>query len=353
VRGKIKKDLRKYISHGEMIGRQGKKLVSIPVPSIDIPRFRYGSKNQGGVGQGEGDPGDPIARGDGESGGGEAGEESGQHTLDVDMTVEELAQLLGEELQLPNIQPKGRKNIITEKDKYSGIARVGPNSLRHFKRSYREALKRQISAGLYDDENPIVVPIREDMRYRTWKTTVMPESNAVIIYSMDVSGSMGQEQKELVRITAFWIETWLRSQYKQLEIRYIVHDAAAKEVTQEVFYRIREGGGTKISSAYKLILRMIEERYPPEDWNIYPFHFSDGDNWGGGDTRECVELLRQKLLPSVNLFCYGQVRSLYGSGRFAHDLEENLRGTENLVVSEIADRDDIYDAIKMFLGKGK
>ena len=352
VRGKIKKDLRKYISHGEMIGRQGKKLVSIPVPSIDIPRFRYG-RNQGGVGQGEGDPGDPIARGDGQLGAGEAGEESGQHSLDVELTIEELAQLLGEELQLPNIQPKGRKNIVTEKDKYSGISRIGPNSLRHFKRSYREALKRQISAGLYDAENPIVVPIREDMRFRSWKTTELPESNAVIIYSMDVSGSMGQEQKELVRVTAFWIETWLRSQYKNLEIRYIVHDAAAKEVTQEIFYRIREGGGTKISSAYKLILRLIEERYPPDEWNIYPFHFSDGDNWGGGDTRECIELLKQQILPKVNLFCYGQVRSLYGSGRFAHDLEENLRGNETIVVSEIADRDDIYDAIKAFLGKGR
>jgi sporulation protein YhbH len=352
VRGKIKKDLRKYISHGEMIGRQGKKLVSIPVPSIDIPRFRYG-RNQGGVGQGEGDAGDPIARGDGQPGAGEAGEEAGQHSLDVELTIEELAQLLGEELQLPNIQPKGRKNIVTEKDKYSGIARIGPNSLRHFKRSYREALKRQIAAGLYDEENPIVVPIREDMRFRTWKVTEMPESNAVIIYSMDVSGSMGQEQKELVRVTAFWIETWLRSQYKNLEIRYIVHDAAAKEVSQEIFYRIREGGGTKISSAYKLILRLIEERYPPDEWNIYPFHFSDGDNWGGGDTRECIDLLKQQILPKVNLFCYGQVRSLYGSGRFAHDLEENLRDNETIVVSEIADRDDIYDAIKAFLGKGK
>lgn len=352
VRGKIKKDLRKYISHGEMIGRQGKKLVSIPVPSIDIPRFRYG-RNQGGVGQGEGEAGDPIARGDGQPGAGEAGEEAGQHSLDVELTIEELAQLLGEELQLPNIQPKGRKNIVTEKDKYSGIARIGPNSLRHFKRSYREALKRQIAAGLYDEENPIVVPIREDMRFRTWKVTEMPESNAVIIYSMDVSGSMGQEQKELVRVTAFWIETWLRSQYKNLEIRYIVHDAAAKEVSQEIFYRIREGGGTKISSAYKLILRLIEERYPPDEWNIYPFHFSDGDNWGGGDTRECIDLLKQQILPKVNLFCYGQVRSLYGSGRFAHDLEENLRDNETIVVSEIADRDDIYDAIKAFLGKGK
>lgn len=353
VRGKIKKDLRKYISHGEMIGRQGKKLVSIPVPQIDIPRFRFGS-NQGGVGQGDGDPGDPIGRSDQQQPGqGEAGDQSGQHAIEAEMTMEELAQLLGEELQLPNIQPKGRKNIVSEKDKYSGIAQVGPNSLRHFKRSYREALKRQIASGVYDPDDPVIVPIRDDMRFRTWKTTQLPQSNAVIIYSMDVSGSMGHEQKELVRTTAFWIETWLRYQYKQVEIRYIVHDAAAKEVTQEIFYRIREGGGTKISSAYRLVLRMIEERYPPDEWNIYPFHFSDGDNWGGGDTRECLELLREHILPSVNLFCYGQVRSLYGSGRFAHDLDEGLGHLENLVISEIADRDDIYDSIKDFLGKGR
>ena len=73
----------------------------------------------------------------------------------------------------------------------------------------------------------------------------------------------------------------------------------------------------------------------------------------GDDTRECVELLRSQLLPKVNQFCYGQVRSLYGSGRFAHDLEEYLGKEEKLVVSEIADRDDIYDAIKDFLGKGR
>ncbi len=98
---------------------------------------------------------------------------------------------------------------------------------------------------------------------------------------------------------------------------------------------------------------MIDERYSPDEWNVYPFHFSDGDNWGGGDTRECVELLRSQLLPKSNQFCYGQVRSLYGSGRFAHDLEEYLGKEDNLVIAEIADRDDVYDAIKDFLGKGK
>lgn len=353
VRGKIKKDLRKYMSHGEMIGRQGKRYVSIPVPQIDIPQFRYGARQGGGVGQGEGDVGDPLAQGDGQEGQGQAGSEPGSHVLEVDITLEELAQILGEELQLPNIQPKGKKNIVSEKDRYSGIRRTGPNSLRHFKRTYREALRRQISAGDYNFNDPVVVPIRDDMRYRSWKETLMPESNAVIIYMMDVSGSMGSEQKELVRITAFWIETWLRSQYKEIDIRYIVHDAAAKEVDQETFYHIREGGGTKISSAYKLCNRLIDERYPSTEWNIYPFHFSDGDNWGGGDTRECIELLRKEMLSKVNLFCYGQVRSLYGSGRFAHDLEEYLGGDERIVISEIADRDDVYDTIKDFLGKGK
>ncbi|MEF3273204.1 MAG: DUF444 family protein [Chloroflexus sp.] len=353
VRGRIKKDLRKYMSQGELIGRQGKRFVSIPMPQIDIPQFRYGAKQAGGVGQGDGEIGDPIAQGDGQTGPGQAGAEPGQHILEVDITIEELAQILGEELQLPNIQPKGKKNLISEKDKYSGIRRTGPNSLRHFKRTYREALRRQIASGEYDFNNPVVVPIPEDMRYRSWKETLMPESNAVIIYMMDVSGSMGTEQKELVRMTAFWIETWLRSQYKSIEIRYIVHDAAAKEVDQQTFYHIREGGGTKISSAYKLCNRLIDERYPATEWNIYPFHFSDGDNWGGGDTRECVELLKRELLPKVNLFCYGQVRSLYGSGRFAHDLEEYLRGDDRVVIAEIADRDDIYDAIRAFLGKGR
>src|SRR6476469_8133297 len=353
VRGKIKKDLRKYMSQGEMIGRQGRKYVSIPLPQIDLPQFRYGAKQGGGVGQGDGDVGDPIGRGDPQQGEGEAGSEPGQHVVEVDITLEELAQILGEELQLPNVEPRGKKNIVAKKDKYSGIRRVGPDALRHFKRPSREGLKRQLMSGEYNSADPIVVPIREDMRFRSWKETLMPESNAVIIYMMDVSGSMGTEQKELVRITAFWIETWLRSQYKEIDIRYIVHDAAAKEVDQETFYHIREGGGTKISSAYRLTNQVIDERYPPDDWNIYCFHFSDGDNWGGGDTRECVELLRTQLLPKVNLFCYGQVRSLYGSGRFAHDLDEYLRDADNLVIAEIADRDDVYDAIKDFLGKGK
>ena len=69
VRGKIKSDLRKYITHGELIGKTGGEFVSIPLPQIEIPEFRYGTKNRGGVGQGPGDVGTPIGRSsDGEGG---------------------------------------------------------------------------------------------------------------------------------------------------------------------------------------------------------------------------------------------------------------------------------------------
>ena len=78
--------------------------------------------------------------------------------------------------------------------------------------------------GNYDPQKPVVVPTREDKRYRSWRTTPMPQSNAVMIFIMDVSGSMGDEQKEIVRIASFWIDTWLRSQYKGLESRFIIHD---------------------------------------------------------------------------------------------------------------------------------
>ena len=90
VRGKVKADLRKYISHEELIGRKGKDLISIPVPQIDVPTFRFSPHSQGGVGQGEGEAGTPIAVDEGE-GTGEAGNLPGEHLLEVDITLEELA----------------------------------------------------------------------------------------------------------------------------------------------------------------------------------------------------------------------------------------------------------------------
>jgi len=353
VRGRIKRNLKKYIQKGELIGKKGKDFITIPVPTIDIPHFRFGEKSQGGVGQGDGNPGDPLSPADGQQGSGQAGQGEGQHVLEVDVSLDELADILGEELALPRIQPRGKDRIIATKLRYTGVAPSGPESLRHFKRTYKQALRRQIASGAYNWKRPVIVPVREDRRYRTWKQVPLPETNAVVLYMMDVSGSMGDEQKEIVRIESFWIDTWLRKHYKGLETRYVIHDAVAREVDRDTFFHTRESGGTMISSAYKLAIEIIESEYSAANWNIYPFHFSDGDNWSADDTRLCVDLLAQRILPVVNLFAYGQVESPYGSGQFIKDLRETIGVKENVALSEIADKDGIYGSIKAFLGTGK
>lgn len=353
VRGRVKQDLKRHITRGELIGKKGSEIVSIPLPQIEIPHFRYGRRETGGVGQGPGEIGQPLGGdGQGQSGDGEAGDAPGQHIREVEMTIQQLAEIMGEELELPRIEPKGAESLTVPKSRYTGIKRAGPESLRSFKRTYKEALKRQIASGSYDPTKPRVVPVREDVRYRAWKTEPEPVANAVIVYMMDVSGSMGNEQKEIVRIESFWIDTWIRAHYDGLATRYIVHDAQAHEVDRETFYTTRESGGTRISSAYQLAAEIVDSDYPPLEWNIYLFHFSDGDNWGGGDDEKCYRLLSEKLLPAANLFGYGQVESRYGSGQFLHSLESHV-DAENLVLSRIEDRDAILPSIKAFLGKGK
>ncbi len=351
IKGKVKENFRKYVSQGEMIGKRENEIVKIPIPQIDIPNFRYGPKQEGGVGQGNGQPGEGVGEpGDGK---GQAGENPGEHMLEAELTMDELADILGEKLQLPRIQPKGNKNIETLKTKYSGLAPVGPEGLRHFKSSYKKALKRYVTSGTYNPDDPVIVPIRRDFQYRTFKTISKPQTKAVVIYMMDVSGSMGDEQKEIVRLESFWINTWLKKHYKGLETRFIIHDAAAKEVDEETFFRTSESGGTLISSAYKLCQQIIETDYPVHEWNIYPFHFSDGDNWSGEDTRLCVRLMKEFFLPISNVFCYGQVESKYGSGQFLKDLQKEFQGDERIVLSQIESRDKILDSIRDFLSPGR
>jgi uncharacterized sporulation protein YeaH/YhbH (DUF444 family) len=359
VKGKIRRELRDYLTRREMIAREGRGVVSVPIYDVDTPTFRYGD-NSSGVGMGE--PGD----GEGQPGSGDnaGGEQQGRHIMEVDVTLEELADILAEELELPRIKPKGSSKLTSTRDKYTGVRPQGPAALRHFKRTYREALKRQILLDEYNPDDPVIVPIKRDMRYRSWNEVRKPQNNAVIVYMMDVSGSMGDQQKELVRLEAFWIDTWLRRNYEGIESRYIVHDIAAKEVDKQTFFSIREDGGTRISSAFACAKQLVEQHYPPEAWNTYLFHFSDGDNSSEADNRLCVKLLSESLLPLSNMFGYCQVASAYGSGNFINVLHEAFPGSDasrghaeddglGLITSRVNARDDIYDSLKTFFGAGR
>ena len=352
VRGRIRRELQQFMSRGELFGRHGGTLVSIPLPQIELPRLEFDPRQATGVGQGEGEPGTPLGAGQAEGGGG-AGHAPGHHVPEVEVPLEELAEVLGEELELPRIRPRQRANIESVTARYTGVSRSGLESLRHFKRTYRAALRRQIISGSYDPVRPRIVPIRDDRRYRTWRSSRQPETSAAIIYMMDVSGSMGDEQKELVRITSFWIDTWLRAHYRGIESRYIIHDAEAHEVDREAFFRTRENGGTVISSAYRLCSQLMARHFPADAWNVYLFHFSDGDNWSQGDTEECIQALRRDLLPGGNLFCYGQVESPYGTGQFLADLRGAFPSDEKVVTSQIEGKDAIPATLRDFLGRGR
>ncbi|MDX2130904.1 MAG: DUF444 family protein [Planctomycetota bacterium] len=357
VRGKLRKDLRRFLGRGELIAREGRRAVSVPIHDIDIPTFRYGD-NSGGVGMGEGEEGQGVGQ-PGKGNQGQGGENEGQHILEVDVSLEELADILAEELRLPRIKPRGEHRITTIRDKYTGLRPVGPQSLRVFKRTYREALKRQLAMGTYDPANPVIIPIKDDLRYRAWSEIKNPQSNAVIVYMMDVSGSMGDEQKDLVRLEAFWIDTWLRRNYEGIESRYIVHDVKAAEVDKKTFFSVKEDGGTRISSAYQCCKELLDQHYDPADWNVYLFHFTDGDNSSDSDNRQCVRLLREQLLTRVNMFGYCQVASAYGSGSFLgvlHDSFPDGMADElgpRLITSKVGGRDDILESLRTFFLPGR
>ncbi len=350
VKGRIKENFQKYLTQEEMIGKQEKEFVKIPIPRIKIPKFSYGPKQSGGVGQGQGEAGEGT--GEAQSEDGKAGNSEGQHLTEVDVSIDDLAEILSEKLELPRIKPKGQQKITSEKTKYTGIAPIGPPGLRHFKRTYKETLKRSIATGTYSAKNPVLLPIKADYRYKSFKVVEEKQTQAAVIYIMDVSGSMGKEQKKIVRMTSFWINTWLKHNYKNIETEFIIHDAAARIVDEETFFSTSESGGTLISSAYKITEELLNKKYKTSEWNTYVFQFSDGDNWSGDDTKICIETLKKSFLPYVNLFGYGQVESRYGSGQYLKDLDKEFDGQENLVTSLIKDRMGIIEAIKAFLGKG-
>jgi uncharacterized sporulation protein YeaH/YhbH (DUF444 family) len=351
VRNKVKSNLSKYVSSDHILGQQGGKVINVPIDRIDLPRFTYGDgKGNGGASQGDGELGDPMDGGQQQGKGKKAGEGTDEHAYIAEFTAEELAQILGEELQLPKIENKGKGTIKSVKDKYTGISNNGAEGLRHFKRTFKETLKRNISSGDYDPNKPSFIPIKNDKRYRSQKMKDEPDTNSVVIYMMDVSGSMGQEEKHIVKSEVFWIDLWLKTQYKGIVSRFIIHDSVAREVDREQFFTISESGGTSISAAYKLCAEIMHKDHPFSDWNVYPFHFSDGDNWGS-DNETSVILLESEIIPNSNVFSYGQVSS--GSGEFMGILELAFPNEEKVTLSSINNRRDIMPSIKKFLGKGK
>jgi uncharacterized sporulation protein YeaH/YhbH (DUF444 family) len=318
IAGKLRKKLKDLIKNGGFVKNRGKNgKVNIGIPKIDIPHIVYGDTG-GGVGRGPGKPGDKIGQepqpGDGDSG---AGNDPGEGQF-ISIDMEEFIALPQEELQLPDLKPKPQETFDEIKIKYNNISLVGPNSLRHNRRTMKEALKREAASGNmnklvhvpgFADPIRVVVPIKTDFRYRQYTEIKIPSSNAVIFYARDWSGSMDKARCDIVSDMAWWMDCFIRRYYKRTERVFIGHDTVAEECSEDKFYKYRMGGGTNCSSAVKLISSMFEHRYTPTKWNIYVFYFTDGDNWSE-DNNQFVKIMKDNFRPEVtNLVGLTQILS--------------------------------------------
>jgi len=304
VSGRIRKALKKFIKSGKFTrarGRNGK--ITISIPQIDVPHIVFGD-NEEGIGRGQGKPGDIIDQ-DPQPGQGGQGEETEGILITLDL--DEVLKFMEDELSLPNLKPKPNETFEDIKIKYTNISLVGPESLRHTRRTMLQALKRMAATGEINDLHVIpgftdpvklILPINSDKRYRQFRETRMPSSNAAIIFARDGSGSMDAEKCEIISDMAWWISVWIKRFYKRVERMWVWHDTSAKEVDEETFFRLRQGGGTTISTAFELIDQTFDNRFPPNKWNIYVFYFTDGENWPE-DNEKLIKRLQEKYPAGV------------------------------------------------------
>lgn len=306
VSGRIRKALRKFIKSGQIVRNRGKNgKISITIPKIDIPHFVHGTTGKG-TGRGPGKEGDVIGKDPGKGKGNGAGQGESEGIV-VNLTLEDVLKFMQDELQLPNIKKKPNEIFDEVKIKYNKISLIGPESLRHNRRTLMQTIKRQAAEGTLDklthvpgcaDPVRVLKPIKEDKRYRQYNEIKLPSSNALIVFARDGSGSMDEAKCSIVSDMAWWIDTWIRRFYDRVERLYVWHDSTAMEVDEDKFYKYRFGGGTTCSSALKFITKQFENRFTPDKWNIYVFYFTDGENWGE-DNEIFIKTLAEEFKPDV------------------------------------------------------
>lgn len=258
-----------------------------------------GGDGQGGEGgAGEGEEGEvigeqPVRPEQGGAGGAGQGE-GGEH--DVESNAYDLGRILTEQFELPNLKEKGKKRSLTRytydlTDKNRGFGQIldKKSTLRRIIQT-NIALKRIEGRGQVDSRKLLISP--DDRIYRILSREKDYDSQAVVFFVRDYSGSMGGKPTELVVNQHVLIYSWLIYQYKnQVETRFILHDTEAKEVENfQVYYNSSVAGGTQVSSAYALVNKIVDDESLERDNNIYVFHGTDGDDWDTKGEKAIPEL---------------------------------------------------------------
>ncbi|MPQ43040.1 sporulation protein YhbH [Clostridium tarantellae] len=361
VEKSIKENLGDILSEESIIGGSKNKKFKIPIRGIKEYQFIYGKNNKGvTTGTGEEHRGDKIGstseqKGKGNNG---AGNNEGVDIYETEITLEELMDYIVEDLDLPNLDKKKYSEIIVETSgRKRGYQRYGirPRLAKKKTVMAKIARKQGKKRALLEQSNEGDLaqierfPFREDdLRYYKVKKKPKKESNAVMIFIMDVSGSMDNSKKYLARSFFFVLSRFLRRKYNNIAFEFVSHTTSAKVVNEYEFFHKGESGGTYISSGLNVVLDLIREKYNPDMWNIYPFYASDGDNWSE-DNERAIKAVNE-LSDKCNMFGYIELLpSTYSTTmyyRFGKEINK-----KNFVSVIVKEKKDLWNSIKYMLSQ--
>lgn len=407
VKNQVREAVRDVIRDGkigDIVDDAGKE-VNIPVKDLNEPQFHYG---EGGIndrvfpGNENFNQGDRIDRPP--QGGGQGGNQSsdsgeGDDDFSFHLTKEEFLDLFFEDLELPDLVKKDLVTIDEFAYRRAGFATDGNPSRLNVARSMKqskarrfalrspkkrklkqleeelEQLNQTIEYKMNNGENHDIESDRKkivedeievlkrkikaipfiddvDIRYNRWEKHPVPITQAVMFCVMDVSGSMGEWEKEMSKRFFMLLYLFLTKNYERVELVFIRHHTQAKEVDEEEFFYSKETGGTIVSPALELMDQIIQQRYPKQNWNIYACQASDGDNWPN-DCPVTQDLIVKRILPQVQYYAYVEINS-YEMESDLWSYYQDIKGShDNFDMTTITDVTDIYPVFRGLFEKKK
>ena len=334
--------------------------ITIPGKTLREPGFHHagrgGDRNYVLPGNKKFVPGDRIARpngGDAGAGGSQASPDGeGEDEFQFVLTRDEFLDIFFEDLELPDLLKKSLKQTTAFRTARAGYSVEGSPANLNLVRTMRNSLARRIglrrpkSSEIRELEEKIAALMAEnasdippaqkqaneatlkllqaeldeakrrskaiafidpiDTRYNQFRQIPDPNTQAVMFCLMDVSGSMSEQMKELAKRFFMLLHMFLHRRYEHVEVVFIRHTSRASEVDEETFFYSRETGGTIVSTALEEMKRILADRYPVDQWNIYAAQASDGDNYSN-DGAKCTALLAEDLLPKCQYYAYIEI----------------------------------------------
>ena len=346
VRDAVSSQLPELLSGGDLITHPRDRSVLVPVKFLEHARFRLAEADtQAGAGQGEGALGQvlrPAQAHDGEVPA-EGGSGDGEVRFVVELKVDEIVDWLWQELELPDLKPKRSAAMHDPEYVRAGWDKHGARARLDRRRTVKEAVKRRAM-----QEAPLAFT-NDDLRFRQVVRRAVPALDAVVIFALDVSGSMQEAQRRLAKAFFFFALQGLRRQYASVETVFIAHAVQAWEIPEEQFFQASGDGGTAASSAFRMAQALLAERYDASRYNGYLFYASDGEN--ASEDREPAAQALAELAGELNFTGYVETNggaSRYSSTQMAELFAALKEKPLPVGAARLASLEDVWNAIRGF-----